>query len=304
MACPICKCDNPIANKFCGNCGAPLDQESERIAHQVDRLLQEKLKDRALVEFEVTEKVIGRLEVWAKLAKWGFGGIAGIFTVLGLLFAFFGIKSYGDAKRSIDDASQSAVEEMKRQTTAHTQGLSQTASKHKELLNSQYQSISVALDKSSNVPQLQARVRKLETTLAEQETNAEKLTRLNRVATANPETPIGLLDKTWITPSPTSVTSSVLFTPLQPGSTGERVKQLQIRLKELGCYEGDANGTFDMATAQAVTYFKRTKRNVTLSFIDPSEVDFMTWSDIFSNLRLGDRSCAEVRVMEKVLLGK
>lgn len=41
------------------------------------------------------------------------------------------------------------------------------------------------------------------------------------------------------------------------GSSGERVAEIQRKLKESGCYSGEINGSFDFATRQAVKGFQR-----------------------------------------------
>ena len=45
--------------------------------------------------------------------------------------------------------------------------------------------------------------------------------------------------------------------PLHNGSQGEKVRQLQERLKELGYYEGEVDGQFGPGTRDAVTAFQK-----------------------------------------------
>ena len=58
------------------------------------------------------------------------------------------------------------------------------------------------------------------------------------------------------TPKPTA-TSSAEYVELKPGDTGDRVKKLQTRLKELGYFSGDIGGNYLEKTTKAVKLFER-----------------------------------------------
>ncbi len=58
------------------------------------------------------------------------------------------------------------------------------------------------------------------------------------------------------TPKPTP-TSSAKYVELKPGDTGDRVKKLQTRLKELGYFSGDIGGNYLDKTTKAVKLFER-----------------------------------------------
>lgn len=59
-----------------------------------------------------------------------------------------------------------------------------------------------------------------------------------------------------VTPSPTPETDGEYVT-LSPGDTGERVKKLQRRLKELGYFDGDIGGNYLTKTTAAVKLFEK-----------------------------------------------
>lgn len=70
--------------------------------------------------------------------------------------------------------------------------------------------------------------------------------------------PLPLLAQTAQPPTSASPTPSSLSRPLlKVGSQGESVTELQALLKLLGYYGGTVNGTFDEATAAAVTQFQK-----------------------------------------------
>ena len=49
---------------------------------------------------------------------------------------------------------------------------------------------------------------------------------------------------------------------LKRGSTGDKVREMQQKLKSWGYYDGSADGIFGSATESAVKYFQRRKRNI------------------------------------------
>ena len=75
---------------------------------------------------------------------------------------------------------------------------------------------------------------------------------------------VTVLNERWIDEgfvSPRATTSSQQtggYTQLRLGDQGQRVQQLQMRLRELGYYPGDISGVFDTLTEQAVQLFELT----------------------------------------------
>ena len=62
------------------------------------------------------------------------------------------------------------------------------------------------------------------------------------------------------------------------GDTGDEVRQIQERLKELGYLEADPTGIFDEATEDAVRYFQQWN-----DLLDTGMVDQITWKVLFSD---------------------
>src|SRR4029450_9852800 len=98
MPCSFCHYANPDANKFCGQCGAPLDASLGRlqthlensIKQEVRSALEGRLKDQKLVELETSLAVADRLSNWSKL----FGFFVGVpLAAVALLLGFLGFHS-------------------------------------------------------------------------------------------------------------------------------------------------------------------------------------------------------------------
>jgi hypothetical protein len=108
MDCPRCGAPNPEGKRYCGECGAPLRPEAPgpalsdaHLTSRIQAVLQEHLKDRKLVEIELTEAIVTRLSNWAKLLGFFVGiPLAALAVVLGIL----GVRNYSDFSRTIDTA--------------------------------------------------------------------------------------------------------------------------------------------------------------------------------------------------------
>jgi hypothetical protein len=112
MECPVCKADNPEGNLFCGKCGAAFSPAIQAVDREVEKLLKEKFKDRGLVEFEVSDKLITRFMLLLKIAAWVF---APALTILGIaiaIIASLGFKTYNEATTTIRNAAAAAVTEV------------------------------------------------------------------------------------------------------------------------------------------------------------------------------------------------
>ena len=64
----------------------------------------------------------------------------------------------------------------------------------------------------------------------------------------------------------------------QKGDTGEKVLEIQARLKELGYLEDETPGAFDEKTENAVTAFQRRNGLLATGMVDAS-----TWTVLFSD---------------------
>jgi len=97
MTCDQCGSDNPTGQKYCGQCGAPLDSLAAptraaiaaSVRQEVSKALAGYVKDQRMAEFDVTEKVTDRLIGWSK--------IAGLFVGIFLAGAgYLGFQSFKD----------------------------------------------------------------------------------------------------------------------------------------------------------------------------------------------------------------
>src|SRR5262249_49254044 len=108
MECANCGAANPENKHYCGDCGKPLlPQYDPAILQQVQIAIRRELKDRKLVEIEVTEAIITRLTKWAKLLGY-FAGVP--LAILIVTLGALGIKNYTDVSRAATAAQQEISE--------------------------------------------------------------------------------------------------------------------------------------------------------------------------------------------------
>ena len=86
---------------------------------------------------------------------------------------------------------------------------------------------------------------------------------------------VTVLNERWIDEGFVSATSDTEeqtggYTQLRLGDQGQRVQQLQMRLRELGYYPGDISGVFDTLTEQAVQLFELTYGTMQTGIATPS----------------------------------
>jgi len=97
MNCSKCNTSNPETNKFCSQCGAPLDPSScaidEYVCRQVESTLKTLAKERSFVELEVVETISNKLMGRAKRFAYFVGIPIGL---LSIILVIFGIKSIYD----------------------------------------------------------------------------------------------------------------------------------------------------------------------------------------------------------------
>jgi hypothetical protein len=93
--CPVCNAASNAGKKYCADCGAPLTSTDYRqvIHAEVTGFLADHLKDRHVVEIELCESVVGRLEKWTKWFGWGVA--LPVALILGGL-TFFGFEKVHD----------------------------------------------------------------------------------------------------------------------------------------------------------------------------------------------------------------
>jgi hypothetical protein len=113
MHCIECTTTNPDTNHFCGECGAEL-------GHTLSETLRKKgLRDRHMIEMEITESVATRLMKWAGWTRNTVGVIVALFALL-LGWSYLDVrKAVQAAKAEIDTAAVEAKSDINavRQTT-------------------------------------------------------------------------------------------------------------------------------------------------------------------------------------------
>lgn len=109
MECPKCKTSNPETNKFCGQCGAPFDPSScaidDYVCRQIESTLESKIKDRNLVEIEITEIISKKLIDWARIFAFFVGIPLALFSIIVI---FIGINSYRQIENAKDNVIKNA----------------------------------------------------------------------------------------------------------------------------------------------------------------------------------------------------
>jgi hypothetical protein len=299
MQCPSCKSDNPEGKPYCGDCGLPIDADAERLRQQITRIISGQFRDRGLVEVEVTDRVLGRLQIFAKV--FGFS-----FALFIAALAFFGIRSYTDAAGKLNEASGTAIANLQRQASVQEKNLRQesdraVATLQKFTTNPELEAL--VRQAATRTRQYDARVAALEQAAKEDQAKVAQLAELRKHA---PSTPIGDLNPRLFQPYSSIGIPSDGTTPFPStenllknyavGSKGTDVEKIQQRLKTLGCYEGELTGNFDEATAKAVAAFKQAQQIVripaltsfpvtgSLQQVYEGNVDYVTWSTLFGLL--------------------
>jgi hypothetical protein len=118
VECARCKAQNADGNKFCGDCGAPLDPAAaaakaaanSALRGQVQEIIEQHYKDQKVVEIETTQAIASRLLDWAKL----FGFFVAIpAAILLLILSVLGINTYSDFTKQVNLARTDATTQLK-----------------------------------------------------------------------------------------------------------------------------------------------------------------------------------------------
>jgi len=132
---------------------------------RVQAVLREELKDRKLVEIEITEAIVTRLSSWAKLLGF-FVGVP--LAALALILAVLGIRNYSDFSRSLDTAKKDVEQTFQRAR--------QEAQQHGEQFKERIAALrKEGEDLSARSEELKTRYQRLQTELAGLDTLAKNV---------------------------------------------------------------------------------------------------------------------------------
>jgi len=94
--CPQCKASNPEGKRYCGDCGAPLESDllaDADLRARIRAVIKEDLGNQKVVEVEIAEAVVRKIQKWAKLLAF-FSGIP-LVALLALL-GWLGARKYNN----------------------------------------------------------------------------------------------------------------------------------------------------------------------------------------------------------------
>jgi hypothetical protein len=257
LRCPACSTENPTENQFCGNCGGSLVSTDPAIGRQVDQILKDRLKDRVVVEYDLTEKLTARFGMYLRIAGWVFAPSLFILCCALALIAALGLKTFSDAQSTIRNAAQVAVQEV--------QGKATNAKTTIETALAEAQKTIAAYEKT--ITKLSAKMTDANALVASVTQNArenqQKLASLAAARESNPNTTLGQISPSLFAPSPdynlrlSSPGQTFQFSEhsFKKGQSGEDVELLQRRLQDRECYNGKITGVFDDDTSVAVNRY-------------------------------------------------
>ena len=101
-ACARCQTTYAVGQRFCGNCGTPLDGSAD-VSRLIDDRLAARLKDQKLVEIETAQAVVARIGEWTKL--FGFF-IAFPLGILVIVLTVLGFRQYSDLVQTVKTSKE------------------------------------------------------------------------------------------------------------------------------------------------------------------------------------------------------
>jgi hypothetical protein len=305
MICTFCSESNPDTNRFCGKCGTALDAVSERLRQQIVTIIGQEFKDQDMVAALVAEKVADKVEkrIWLFTKILGIAG-----GILGAVLAVVGVTSVNDVRNKINNASQvatkasedavAAVNKASQNAVTASQGAIATVNTVSQNAEAQMlrQARSITSKAQASGLELEEDETEIEGLRADYEDARGKLEAFKQAFKQTPDKPIGQFDKRLFIDTPSS---GPKIYPYYQGQTRPGVKTIQIRLAELGCYQGQPSGTFTPETASAVIAFVNANTSVRLNSSDiptsteetpsptilhavPGEVDYHRWRQMFA----------------------
>jgi hypothetical protein len=153
MECIRCNGVNPQGKRYCGDCGAPLDPNAGPLMElielslnqRIQSILKEQLKDKQLVELEITESIVSRLSNWTKLLGF-FVGIP--LLLLAFLLGFFGIQTYSDFSKIVKATQKNISDQLQ-----HAQKQADLLKEQSDRLLTEYNNLRTQLVDASVVAQ-------------------------------------------------------------------------------------------------------------------------------------------------------
>lgn len=158
IECSACKSSNPEGKKYCGDCGAFLEDALGPIKDYLDinlrarilAVLKEQYKEQKILESEIAEGIATKLSSWAKLLAFFVGIPLGILVItLGAI----GIKNYLDFMSLVSNAKKDTEQRV------------EAARKDGEVITAQYQSLkdqlAQATSLASDVKELSTKVNQI-----------------------------------------------------------------------------------------------------------------------------------------------
>jgi hypothetical protein len=197
---PSCRKDNPAANKFCGDCGAPLKPD---IQSMVRMILSDTTKDRELVEKEIAIAAMDRVWGWAKVYGGALGLVVAIFVAT---TALVGYSQVSDVRQFVKDIKGDFGDRFNRANEQIKSKLDTMEDKSKSL-DASYRSMEKTLTESrSKLPEL---TKQAEEAKSQYNTLSEQLTELNKKINETNSSLRRIEDSYWGNPLPSAVAKTL-----------------------------------------------------------------------------------------------
>jgi hypothetical protein len=120
MNCPHCNTPSQEGKKYCADCGTPLDQQTAYlkayVTSRVGEAVEEKFKDRRLVDIETSQAVVERLQGWAKLFAFFVGIPVALFLIVLGIAGFQKFSDFSKLVASVEDQIRPKIEQAKADT--------------------------------------------------------------------------------------------------------------------------------------------------------------------------------------------
>lgn len=128
MLCPKCGSTNPNDKGFCGDCGEILDAHlSSLVTAIAGKYIREELKDRKVIETEISESVVIRIQNWTKLVLYPATGLLAILTVILTFFGINTVQGLKNLRKEVTSEATSAKNEITNEATSAKKEINNTS---------------------------------------------------------------------------------------------------------------------------------------------------------------------------------